>query len=95
MLILKLLAGAAFIGSLVWLIALPDYEPAIATITSLSALLASIVSEKRRRGRARQEQTVSGNGVGIQAGGDISVGDINSTIRTKTDAEQKTEPRSR
>ena len=42
-------------------------------IASLSALIAAIVSDKRRKESARQRQLISGNGVGLQAGGDISV----------------------
>lgn len=56
MLIIKLLAGAALLGSIAWAVAAPDYEPVIAMITSLSALIAAFVSDKRR-----EEAHASGN----------------------------------
>jgi len=59
MLIIKLLSGAALLGSIAWVVAAPDYEPAIATITSLSALIATLVVEKRRKTSARQRQVIS------------------------------------
>lgn len=86
MLIIKLLAGAALLGSIAWAVAAPDYEPVIAMITSLSALIAAFVSDKRREASTRQRQLVSGSGVGIQAGGDISVGNIGNSQERGSDA---------
>lgn len=86
MLIIKLLAGAALLGSIAWVVAAPDYEPAIAVITSLSALIAAFVSDKRREVSTRQRQRISGNGVGLQAGGDISVGNIGNSHERGSDA---------
>ena len=74
MLIVKVLAGIAFAGSVIWLIAQPDYEPAIAVVTSLSALIGAIFVERRNAARAAQTQTVGAGGVGVQAGGDVSIG---------------------
>ncbi|PZO18425.1 MAG: hypothetical protein DCE87_02095 [Betaproteobacteria bacterium] len=86
MLIIKLLAGAALLGSIAWTVAAPDYEPVIAMITSLSALIAVFVSDKRREARTRQRQLISGNGVGLQAGGDIKVGNIDNSQEQRSDA---------
>lgn len=86
MLIIKLLSGFAFIGSVVWFIAQPDYEPAIAIVTSLSAFIAAWFGDKKLKRQANQNQTVSKNGIGIQAGGDVSMGNIR-TSRKSTDAE--------
>ena len=47
MLIIKLLSCLAFIGSVIWFIAHPDYEPAIAIATSLSAFIAACFGEKK------------------------------------------------
>ncbi|MGO3890110.1 MAG: hypothetical protein ACTJHW_03945 [Paenalcaligenes sp.] len=77
MLIIKILSGLAFIGSVVWLIAQPDYEPAIAIATSLSAFIAAWFSE-RKKSAPSQSQTVAENGIGIQAGGNVSTGNIRS-----------------
>ena len=85
MLIIKLLSGAALLGSIAWAIAAPDYEPVIAVIASLSAFIAAIVSDKRRKESARQRQLISGNGVGLQAGGDISVGNIGNSQGRSSD----------
>ena len=86
MLIIKLLTGAALLGSIAWAVAAPDYEPVIAMITSLSALIATFVYDKRREVSARQLQLVSGSGVGIQAGGDISVGNVGNSQEPGSDA---------
>lgn len=73
--IVKVLAGIAFLGSVVWLIAQPDYEPAIAVVTSLSTLVGAIFIERRREtDHAAQTQTVGAGGVGVQAGRDVSIG---------------------
>lgn len=79
MLIIKLLSGLALIGSVVWFISKPDYEPAIASVTSLSALIAVLIGEKRAKQRAMQNQSVAESGIGIQAGGNVTVGDIHAS----------------
>jgi len=86
MLIIKILLGLAFIGSVAWFIAQRDYEPAIATVTSLTAFIAAWFGDKRLKRQANQNQTVAKNGIGIQAGGDISMGSIR-TSRKSTDVE--------
>lgn len=86
MLIIKILSGLAFIGSVVWFIAQRDYEPAIAIVTSLSAFIAAWLGDKKIKRQASQNQTVAENGIGIQAGGDVSIGSIRSSRKT-TNAE--------
>ena len=86
MLIIKLLSGLAFIGSVAWFIAQPNYEPAIAIVTSLVAFIAAWFGDKKLKRQANQNQTVSKNGIGIQAGGDVSMGSIRTSKKT-TDAE--------
>ena len=72
----KILAGIALIGSIAWFIAEPGYEPGLAVVGSISALLSAFVVEKRTARRAQQHQSVSKSSVGVQAGGDVSVGSI-------------------
>ena len=86
MLIIKILSGLAFIGSVAWFIAQRDYEPAIATVTSLTAFIAAWFGDKRLKRQANQNQTVAKNGIGIQAGGDVSMGSIRTSGKS-TDAE--------
>ena len=86
MLIIKLLSGIAFIGSVAWFIVQSDYEPAIAIVTSLSAFIAAWFGDKKLKRQANQSQAVSKNGIGIQAGGDVSMGSIRTSKKT-TDAE--------
>lgn len=85
MLIIKILSGLAFIGSIMWFIAQRDYEPAIAIITSLSTFIAAWLGEMKMKKHAHQVQTVGENGIGIQAGGDIKSGNIHTSSGT-TDA---------
>ena len=86
MLIIKFLSGLAFIGSITWFIALPDYEPAIAIVTSVTAFIASWLGDKKLKRQAYQNQTVAKNGIGIQASGDVNMGSIRTNRKT-TDAE--------
>lgn len=86
MLIVKFLSGLAFIGSIIWFIEQRDYEPAIAIVTSLSAFIAAWYGDKKLKRQATQNQSVSKNGIGIQAGGDVNMGSIH-TNRKKTDAQ--------
>lgn len=87
MLIIKLLCGIAFIGSIAWFIAVPDFEPAIAIVTSLSAFIAAWLGEKRAKRQALQNQSVAEYGLGIQAGGDVSVGSIHANRKGSRNAE--------
>jgi hypothetical protein len=76
--IIKILSTIAFIGSVGWFIAQPDWEPAIAIVTSLIALIVCFIYEKKQKGNPSQTQKVEKNGVGIQAGGNVEIGDINN-----------------
>lgn len=78
MLIIKLLCGITFIGSVAWFIAQRDYEPAIAIVSSLSAFIAAWFVDNRVKRQANQNQTVAKYGIGIQAGGDVTVGNIHT-----------------
>ncbi len=86
MLIIKFLFGLAFIGSVAWFIAQPDYEPAIAIVTSLTAFIAAWLGDKKLKRQANQNQAIAKNGIGIQAGEDVSIGSIRTSRKT-TDAE--------
>lgn len=85
--IIKILSVVALLGSIAWMMAAPDYEPALAIVASLSTLIANFIIEKRKGAIPIQLQKVTGDGVGIQAGGDVTVGDIRSSTKTKPDAE--------
>ena len=78
MLYIKLLSVVALIGSIGWVIASPGYEPALAVVGSISALISTFVVEKRNKRRAQQNQFVSKSSIGIQAGGDVNAGDISN-----------------
>lgn len=82
MLIIKFLSAFAFIGSVAWFIALPDYEPAIAIVTSLSAFIAAWFGDKKMKRQANQNQAVGKGGVGIQAGGDVNMGSVRTSTKT-------------
>jgi integral membrane sensor domain MASE1 len=86
MLIIKVLSGLAFIGSVAWFIAQRDYEPAIAIVTSLTAFIAAWLGGKKLERQANQSQTVSSDGIGIQAGGNVSTGSVRTSRKT-TNAE--------
>ncbi|MEQ1720751.1 MAG: hypothetical protein ABL887_06540 [Nitrosomonas sp.] len=73
MMIIKILSGLAFIGSVAWFIAQHDYESAIAIVTSLSAFIVAWLGDRKMKQKANQNLTVAEDGIGIQAGGDVSI----------------------
>ena len=72
----KILSVIALIISIAWLIAEPGYKSGMAAIGSISALITAFLVEKRNARRPQQHQSVSKSSVGIQAGGDVSIGTI-------------------
>lgn len=83
MLTLKALSVAALVGSVAWFIHTPDYEPAVAFITSLSACIASFVVDRKQEQAASMHQAVAEGAVGIQARGDVTTGNINTKTTEK------------
>jgi hypothetical protein len=77
MIYLKLLAALALIGSISWVIADPGFEPVLAVVGSISALVSAFLVEKRKMRREQQQQSVSKSSIGVQAGGDVNIGNIN------------------
>jgi hypothetical protein len=75
-LFIKILSAVAFFGSITWLIKQPDYEPAIAVVTSMSAFLGAWFLEKKSKPAISLKQSVSKNAVGIQAGGNVNIDSI-------------------
>jgi len=76
---MKTLYVIAFLASVVWFCASPDYEPAITATLSLAALIGHSMLE-RRQSTSSQKLSVSKNSIGIQAGGDVK---INATRRSE------------
>lgn len=75
MIYIKLLATIALIGSIAWVIVDPGFESALAVIGSISALVSAILVSKRTA-RSHQRQSVSKSSIGVQASGDVNIGDI-------------------
>jgi len=88
MVYVKVLGAIAFIGSIAWGIADPGFEPALAVVGSISALISAFLVEKRNARRAQQHQSVSKSSIGVQAGGDVSIGNIGSANMLNEDQEQ-------
>lgn len=76
MVYVKLLAAIALIGSIAWVIADPGFEPGLAVVGSLSALVSVFLVAKRNARRAQQHQSVSKSSIGVQAGGNVNIGTI-------------------
>lgn len=81
--VVKMLSVLLLLGSIAWMVVLPGFEPGLAILSSLSTLVGSLVVEKRKTPVKGQKQRVSGQGVGIQAGGDVTVGDIHRPVEKK------------
>lgn len=85
LLIVKILSAIVFLGSIAWFCAAPDYEPAIAIATSLITLIGAFIAEKKRK--ASQHQSLGKNSLGIQAGGDVHIGTLNTNPKGSTRVE--------
>lgn len=83
MLTLKVLSLAVLVGSVAWFIHAPDYEPALASITALSACITTFIVDRKRQNRASLHQEVGDGSVGIQAGGDIRTGNVSTKTTGK------------
>jgi hypothetical protein len=81
-----LLTGIAFFGSVLWFVAQPDYETAIAFVTSLTAFIGSIIAKRSRPPHSAQHQKIGKRGIGVQAGRDVTIGPVQSDESTKCDA---------
>jgi hypothetical protein len=63
----------AVLVCLFWFIVKPDFEPLVALITSIIALLSLLFIEKRKGKNNSQNQEISQRSLGIQAGGNVSI----------------------
>lgn len=86
MVYVKVLAVIALIASIAWFINDPGFEPGLVIITSISTLIVQFVTEKKRKKKKssnQQAQTVSQSSVGIQAGGNVNIGNIKGNKNVK------------
>lgn len=83
MVIVKALSLAALVGSIAWCIHAPDYEPALASITALSACIATFVVDRQRKNNASMRQDVGNGSVGIQAGGNVHTANVSNKASDK------------
>ncbi|MBI3711579.1 MAG: hypothetical protein HY253_01245 [Burkholderiales bacterium] len=83
MIAIKILTISALLGSIAWMVHSPDYEPAVASITSLSACIAAFIVDRKRQNSAALHQSVTKGSIGVQAGGNISLGNINTKDQGK------------
>jgi hypothetical protein len=81
MIYIKILSIIALIGSIAWLIFVPGFDAALAVIGSISAIISAFVvegkiSKKEKASKSiQQHQSVSKSSTGIQAGGDVNIGE--------------------
>lgn len=71
--VVKVLAGLVLAAGIAWMVVRPGWELGIAIVWALTAFVALFVVERRRVSVPPQRQQVSGQGVGIQAGGDVII----------------------
>ena len=83
MLYIKILSVIAFIGSIVWLYFAPGFEPGLAVIGSLSAAITAFLIQEHKSRKAQQRQSVSKSSIGVQAGGDVNIGEIRGNKHAK------------
>jgi membrane associated rhomboid family serine protease len=78
----KILAAIALIGAIAWVIADPGFESGLSVVGSISALVSAFLVE-RRNARRTQHQSVSKSSIGVQAGRDVSIGNIGGDKHVK------------
>lgn len=77
----KLLSLVALLGSIAWLVVMPGFEPALAVMSSLTALVATSHLANKRKKSLSQNQTVGKGSTGIQAGGNVTIGNNSQRFR--------------
>ena len=77
MLYVKWLSALALLISVGWFIVDPGFEPGLSVVVSFSALISAFLIDKRRVRHTRQQLSVSRGGIGLQAGRDVNVSNIN------------------
>lgn len=83
MVYVKVLAAVALMGSIAWVIADPGFESSLAVVGSLSALVSAFLVEKRNARGAQQHQSVSNSSIGVQAGGNVNIGNVGGDKRVE------------
>lgn len=89
MIFIRILSIITLIGSMAWLIFAPGFEPVLALIGSISAIISTFFIEGKNSKEEimpqniQQSQSVSKSSTGIQAGGDIKIGDERSDKNVK------------
>lgn len=73
----KILTVIGLLGSITWAIADPGFEPCLAVVGALSALVTAFFVDKRSV-RTQQYQSISQSSVGIQSGGNVSISNTGS-----------------
>jgi hypothetical protein len=81
MIYIKILSIITLLGSIAWFIASPGFEPGLAVIGSISAIITIFLIERKKSKEEstsrsiKQQQSISKSSTGIQAGGDVIIGE--------------------
>lgn len=75
--VIRVVSLAALLLTIAWLVYDPAFNSAVATVSSLAALLSSFLIRKPTSElEARQSQKVSSDSIGVQAGGNVHIDKI-------------------
>lgn len=74
--VIRLLSLVALVGSVAWAFAEPGFEPYLAVVAAITAVVSTFIIDSQNSKRLRQSQTVSEASTGLQAGGDVNVGNV-------------------
>lgn len=84
--LLRVLAATSFFVGLVWSLIEPDYSSIAFALSSLVVLAGTFLPTNNEPAQPSQFQKVEEKGIGIQAGRDANVGDINRSSSGKKNA---------
>jgi len=76
---IRVLAVTVFVVSVAWFCKQRGYEPAIGVFTSLSTFISTFAPQKQSNKDAQQNQVVSDNAFGVQASGNVNIGNFGHT----------------
>ncbi|MDZ7862433.1 hypothetical protein [Acidovorax sp.] len=75
MIYLKILAALSFVGAVAWMVKDPGFEPVLAILGASATFIGLMLTDRKKTLEPTQNQTVSAGSLGIQAGGDVNIGD--------------------
>lgn len=83
MFLVRIFSIFAVVASLAWLLSDPSYETAGVSFTAISVCMGMFIKSHYKEKQKTMHQSVEGNSIAIQAGGNVSMGEIQKNGNNK------------